>query len=224
MPLDAGMWRFDVNTAAAEDFSSYRTPLTMYPTGDVGLGGNLKAPGAIYSEKPLTPDWTSNSPTPADSKLLLYDFGGGNWAGIGVDTGGYVWIRAGWDQARQRLMKFSGSGLSVQGLSVQGDTIISAGGNGVLKSEKPLMPWWGDLYANTSSSVPTDWSMLPKKEECKMLLYDFGGDNWAGIGVSAHGHIWLRVGTSWQNQRWFRFTPGGMESVSIADINRRRLF
>src|SRR5215208_8131442 len=41
MPLDEGMWRFDVNTAAAGDFSSYLTPLTMFHTGDVGLGRNL---------------------------------------------------------------------------------------------------------------------------------------------------------------------------------------
>jgi hypothetical protein len=47
MPLDAGMLRFDVNTAAAGDFSSALTPLTMYPTGDVGLGRNLTVPGDV---------------------------------------------------------------------------------------------------------------------------------------------------------------------------------
>jgi hypothetical protein len=47
MPLDGGMLRFDVNTAATGDFSSYLTPLTMYPTGDVGLGRNLNVAGNV---------------------------------------------------------------------------------------------------------------------------------------------------------------------------------
>jgi hypothetical protein len=47
MPLDAGVWRFDANTAAVGDFSSYRTPLSMYPTGNVGIGGNLNVAGQL---------------------------------------------------------------------------------------------------------------------------------------------------------------------------------
>jgi hypothetical protein len=43
-----------------------------------------------------------------DAKIL-YDFGGENWAGIGTDTGGNVWLRTGtgsdifllWDRAEQ---------------------------------------------------------------------------------------------------------------------------
>lgn len=41
MPLDAGMLRFDVNTSAAGNFSPYITPLTMYPNGNVHVGGVL---------------------------------------------------------------------------------------------------------------------------------------------------------------------------------------
>jgi hypothetical protein len=100
-----------------------------YAAGNVGIGTaalnhKLCVADTIYSEKLLAPEYATNiNPTPANSKLLLYDFGGGNWAGIGVDTAGYIWLRAGWDQARQRLVRFSGSGLSVQG-----DTTIGAGG------------------------------------------------------------------------------------------------
>ena len=44
MPLDAGILRFDVNTAAAGDFSSYVTPVAMNAVGNVGIG--TTAPGA----------------------------------------------------------------------------------------------------------------------------------------------------------------------------------
>jgi hypothetical protein len=47
MPLDAGMLRFDVNTAATGDFTSYVTPLTMHPTGDVGIHRNLTVGGDV---------------------------------------------------------------------------------------------------------------------------------------------------------------------------------
>ncbi|HAX80570.1 MAG TPA: hypothetical protein DCY88_33230 [Cyanobacteria bacterium UBA11372] len=41
MPLDAGMLRFDVNTSASGNFSTYITPLTMFPNGNVHVGGTL---------------------------------------------------------------------------------------------------------------------------------------------------------------------------------------
>lgn len=41
MPLDAGMLRFDVNTAASGNFSTYITPLMMFPNGNVHVGGIL---------------------------------------------------------------------------------------------------------------------------------------------------------------------------------------
>src|SRR5215207_5708905 len=43
--LDGGVLRFDTNTAAGGDFSSFASPLTMTPGGNVGIG---KAPGNIY--------------------------------------------------------------------------------------------------------------------------------------------------------------------------------
>jgi hypothetical protein len=33
--------------------------------------------------------------TQADANILLYDFGGGNWCGIGADPSGHVWLRTG---------------------------------------------------------------------------------------------------------------------------------
>ncbi len=34
-------------------------------------------------------------PGPPALGLLLYDYGGGNWCGLGADDGGNVWLRTG---------------------------------------------------------------------------------------------------------------------------------
>src|SRR5689334_18970861 len=70
-------------------------------TGNVGIGTaetgyKLSVSDTIYSAKPLAPKQGQEAQiTKRDAKLLLYDYGDLNWAGIGTDDGGDIWIRTG---------------------------------------------------------------------------------------------------------------------------------
>ncbi len=83
--------------------------------GNLTVEGDINICGRIVSTKGLSPgtNYVFNRdkdrfplkyPTPNDAQLLFYDYGGGNWAGIGVDTSGYIWMRAGWDDANSNIL------------------------------------------------------------------------------------------------------------------------
>jgi hypothetical protein len=64
MPLDEGTLRIDLATAASGDFSSYRTLLSLHPTGNVSIGGNhggsLTVAGQLrWGVSPNRPNGTS---------------------------------------------------------------------------------------------------------------------------------------------------------------------
>lgn len=88
--------------------------------GSLYASGTLGAENTIHSGKPLTPNYAESiSVAQSDAKLLLYDYGGDNWAGIGVDTAGLIWIRTG--TAGQNLIRIGPGGLEM----VNGDIILT---------------------------------------------------------------------------------------------------
>jgi hypothetical protein len=71
-----------------------------FHAGNVGIGTTLPSyqlsvNGTIHSANSLAPAGISTFVTKQDSKILLYDYGAVNWAGIGADTGGRMWFKAG---------------------------------------------------------------------------------------------------------------------------------
>src|SRR5215208_1538652 len=53
LALDGGLMRFDANSAAGGDFSSFASPLTMSPSGNVGIG-TTSPPSSRFQLKSLT--------------------------------------------------------------------------------------------------------------------------------------------------------------------------
>jgi hypothetical protein len=64
------------------------------PTSKLHVNGPLSC-GQIISNITLTPTSLATSVTPANSKILFYDFGNNNWSGTGVDGNGNWWLRVG---------------------------------------------------------------------------------------------------------------------------------
>jgi hypothetical protein len=90
---------------------------------DVVTGG-LSVSGLISSRKTLAPSaWPSGGAPPRlaaeDAMLLFYRYSDVNWAGIGVHTGGDVWIRTGTGAQKVVVLTESGS------LSVPGDVQLT---------------------------------------------------------------------------------------------------
>lgn len=52
------------------------------------------------------------------------------------------------------------------------------------------------------------------KSNCNILLYDAGGENWAGLGTDASGSIHMRVGTSGNHAPQFKFDGTGTLTAS----------
>lgn len=68
--------------------------------GKLGIGTDptraLTTSDVIFSSKGLAPaSGNLSNVIINDSKIILYDYTGANWAGIGVDNGGMVWLRTG---------------------------------------------------------------------------------------------------------------------------------
>jgi hypothetical protein len=89
---------------------AHPTDTSRAPTNDASLTGTSSVPAAnITGNINITGIFTGTSkghylgtasgswttPSPADANILLYDAGGGNWAGMGSDGDGVFWMRTG---------------------------------------------------------------------------------------------------------------------------------
>jgi hypothetical protein len=77
--------------------NSSLTGTTAAPT--VNIAGNIAITGTFYSLAKGhylgTASGAHYTPTPADANIVLYDFGAGNWCGMGTDVNGAFWVRTG---------------------------------------------------------------------------------------------------------------------------------
>lgn len=68
---------------------------TLIAAGNITLGGVIETVADNnHIGDTAAADWTVNT-IPSDFSLVFYDFGGGNWAGIGADVNGYFTVRTG---------------------------------------------------------------------------------------------------------------------------------
>jgi hypothetical protein len=89
--LDGGALRFDANSAAGGDFSSFVTPLTMTPGGNVGIGtpsgrapgSKLEVQGELRTTGPLVFVDSNGIPYPS------------NWIGMANNIEGKKWLHIG---------------------------------------------------------------------------------------------------------------------------------
>jgi len=69
------------------------------PAYTLDVNGTIHASGAIYTTAKASTFGTAAGPLTAiantDANIRLYDFGGGNWAGLGTDGSGNMWFRTG---------------------------------------------------------------------------------------------------------------------------------
>jgi hypothetical protein len=76
-------------------FTGTLTASTFNLSGDLALGGYLIAQAVDGHQLggKSTKSW--DNVTPDDANIVLYDSGSNNWAGIGVDKDGFLWVRTG---------------------------------------------------------------------------------------------------------------------------------
>jgi hypothetical protein len=99
---------YQVGTGAILDIrDAGSSKVIVDANGNVGIGqavpgshkllvdGITRSNGQIYAFYGLTPVNISSAVTANDSKILLYNASGTNWAGIGVDNQGTFWLRTG---------------------------------------------------------------------------------------------------------------------------------
>lgn len=73
--------------------SSANVGIGMTPTVKLDVAGSIKTNGRLYSNSSLA--GASGSLTDAQAKVLMYYLSAANWAGVGVDAAGSIWIRTG---------------------------------------------------------------------------------------------------------------------------------
>ena len=80
------------------------------------------------------------------------------------------------------------------GLGVGSDLLVS----GTISSTKALLP--DQEIGHASHALLNEWSVALRPSQAKLLFYNYEDSakgNWAGIGVSSDGRIWIRAG--WNN-------------------------
>jgi hypothetical protein len=95
-------WNAPNDNASADSAATVTQRLTIDESGDVGIGVaspgyKLDVNGQIFSRSALTPAASTKlyDLDDDDAKILFYKNSYENWAGMGCDTGGSVWIKAG---------------------------------------------------------------------------------------------------------------------------------
>jgi hypothetical protein len=137
-------------------------------TGNVGIGTaepgyKLSVSDTIYSAKPLAPAQGKEAAiTKRDAKLLLYDYTDLNWAGIGVDDGGDIWIRTGIASSNLLTIKDNGN--------------VGIGtANSTNKLEiKTNSQYTGLLVSNSTHPVAVLCGSTPTNDEGGLHLYSAG--------------------------------------------------
>jgi hypothetical protein len=169
---------YQVGTGAILDIrDAGSSKVIVDANGNVGIGqavpgshkllvdGITRSNGQIYAFYGLTPVNISSAVTANDSKILLYNASGTNWAGIGVDNQGTFWLRTGTSTTNLFVM-------TPNGYVGIGNTI-------------PQFPLHIGTYANAGSFNANYWNV-------NSLGNNFTG-TWP-VSIKAEQYIWAAVG------------------------------
>jgi hypothetical protein len=143
--------------------------------------------GVTLSEKPLSGPVTSVSSS--DARVLLYDYGSGNWSGIGTDVNGNFWVRAG-TTTPNKYFVFTNTGQMGIGINTPSATLdifgtarISTGttnnvciGGGMLSGQKGI-----EILYDPAANVGEVRGHEPGVLWRPLVLQRFGG--YVGIGI-----------------------------------------
>jgi len=104
-------------------------------TGGVGVGGNVCLGGAVRTTAQGnlfgSPAGNSSSPTTANTNIVLYDYGANNWAGVGVDTGGNMYLCTGSPTVVGRLIRGQSGDAQFSNSLTVGGQITAVNGVGI---------------------------------------------------------------------------------------------
>jgi len=81
----------------------------------------------------------------------------------------------------------------------------------------------GSIYSPSFINSQSAGGSHGVKNDTRLMLYDNGGENWAGIGVNSGGHIWLRIGVNNATQQVYLFTDNvavfeGLNLVNVSKV------
>jgi hypothetical protein len=193
--LDGGALRFDANSAAGGDFSSFVTPLTMTPGGNVGIGTTPGA-GAKLTVAGGDITWGNNSRLGRDQGGSIELGGDSNTAGTGTPYIDFHFSGVTEDfntriinDANGQLTISAGTLRTLGDVAITGRATVGAGVSGFSPSGTAV---WGD--SNSGTGV---------------------------IGTSPSGRGVTGVSTSGRGVVGFSDTEVGMDGVSNSGIGVR---
>jgi hypothetical protein len=144
-----------------------------------------------------------------DANIVLYNSGANNWAGIGVDSAGSVWLRVGNSGTPSPAMFINAQnlGTSFNGPVTAGYTTTTGTyyfGNSGTKSlsyDSIRFVFTGGPIQSLSDSNQLgnadgqSWTAALTTADANLVFYG-GGNNWAGIGTDTGGSMYFRTGLS----------------------------
>lgn len=127
----------------------------------------------------------------------------------GGTTETFLWPR--WSD-NVMYLNYGSAGFNIRNNSSASVMFIQNGGNVGIGT---TAPGYKLTVSDTIHSSKGLVSAVDSRTNAKLLLYDLGASNWAGIGVSNVGTIQYRTGTSGDN--FFSMTPDGKMGVGIVN-------
>jgi len=183
-------------------------------TAGASIGANLGVTGVITATAKGHTLGTAGgqgavvAPTPADANIVLYNFGAANWAGLGTDGSGHLWLKAGTSGAPKSGLYINSADYSVNvnyvlnvlgaGINLYGNNpafVISknaSGGVAAIQANTAGNPRWridmGDAAAESGGNVGSDFYIRRYNDAGAQLGIPIGINRSTG-GVSMDGPL-----------------------------------